>query len=256
MDMDSKIPGFVWTCKSCIHAIPTIKNLSKVLIGVKDEQSSCRSDIKTLKDKMDTLENSIDGKVQSAVEEYRDREARKCNLIVHQVPESSLPDAKERNAEDTAVVSQILVDIGVQDAKLESVVRLGKRIPDKHRLMKVTVDSVSSKIQALRNAKRLRNTQHWKEVFVTPDMTPKEREKNKALREELKRRRDDGEEHLVIRNGEIAKVEDKPSYGSYKSILIGDQVGGSPADCEAVDSSSDSEEEGTAAAAAGDPFRD
>ena len=86
---------------------------------------------------------------------------------------------------------------------MTSVVRLGKRIPDRHRLLKVTLDSVSRKIQVLRNAKKLRNTQNWKEIFITPDMTPREREKNKELREELKRRRELGEERLVIRKGQI-----------------------------------------------------
>ena len=81
MDVDDKIPGFVWTCNSCIHAIPTIKNLTKVLSGVKDEQTSCRSDINILNTKVVKLESSIDYKVQQAVEEYRDRENRKYNII-------------------------------------------------------------------------------------------------------------------------------------------------------------------------------
>ena len=143
--------------------------------GVKDEQLQCRSDINTLNIKVDKLENSIDDRVQQAVEEYRDRENRKCNIIVHQVPESSCKEAKDRNAEDTTVIEQLLVDIGVQDATASSVVRLGKRIPDRHRLMKVTLDSVPRKIQALKNAKKLRNTLKWKDIFITPDMTPKER---------------------------------------------------------------------------------
>ena len=248
LDMENKIPGFVWTCNSCIHAIPTIKNLSQVLGGVKDEQLQCRSDINTLNTKVDKLENSIEDKVQQAVEEYRDRENRKFNIIVHQVPESSLQEAKDRNAEDTNIVNQLLADIGVQEATVSSVVRLGKRIPDRHRLMKVTLDSVPRKIQALRNAKKLQNTFKWKEVFITPDMTPKEREKNKLLRMELKRRRDAGEDHLVIRKGEIVKMEE----GSFRR---GSQH---QSDHEADNSSSAEESSGEeeGAVAASDPFRD
>ena len=231
-----------------VNAIPTIKNLSQVLGGVKDEQLQCRSDINTLNTKVDKLENSIEDKVQQAVEEYRDRENRKCNIIVHQVPESSFQEAKDRNAEDTNIVNQLLADIGVQDATVSSVVRLGRRIPDRHRLMKVTLDSVPRKIQALRNAKKLRNTIKWKEVFITPDMTPKEREKNKSLRMELKRRRDAGEDRLVIRKGEIVKMEE----GSFRR---GSQH---QSDHEADNSSSAEESSGEeeGAVAASDPFRD
>ena len=62
MDMEDKIPGFVWTCNPCIHAIP-IKNLSKVFGVVKDEQIQCRSGINTLNTKVDKLENSIEDRV-------------------------------------------------------------------------------------------------------------------------------------------------------------------------------------------------
>ena len=36
--MDKEVPNFLWTCNSCMHALPTIKNLGKTLQGVKDEQ--------------------------------------------------------------------------------------------------------------------------------------------------------------------------------------------------------------------------
>ena len=53
--------------------------------------------------------------------------------------------------------------------------------------------------------KKLKETENWSRVFITPDLSPKEREKNRQLREELKRRHDDGEEGLIIRKGEIIR---------------------------------------------------
>ena len=59
--------------------------------------------------------------------------------------------------------------------------------------------------QMLRNAKRLKNTnkEQLKKIIITPDMTVKEREINKKLREDLMIRREAGEENLVIRRGKI-----------------------------------------------------
>ena len=70
-----------------------------ILGGVKDDQMACRSNINTLNTKVEKLENSIDGKIQEAIEEYRDRESRKCNIIIHQVPESAHTNPEERNTE-------------------------------------------------------------------------------------------------------------------------------------------------------------
>ena len=49
----------------------------------------------------------------------------------------------------------------------------------------------------------------WKCIYVTPDLSRKEREENKRLREELSARRRAGEEHLMIRRGKIVKVNEE-----------------------------------------------
>ena len=47
----------------------------------------------------------------------------------------------------------------------------------------------------LSNAKKLKTVDAWKKVFITPDLDKQERlRNNKELREELWRRRKDGEE--------------------------------------------------------------
>lgn len=212
----NKIPGFVWTCNSCIHAIPTFKNIEKVMNGVKDEQVTCRADIDKLNVKVEKLEDSIEDKVYEAVEEYRNRESRKCNIILHQIAESDKEDSKDRKAHDTKMVHKVLAAIEVEDVEIQSVVRLGKRDPFGDRLMKVSLGSVKQKSESLRNAKKLRNTNKWKEVYITPDMTPKEREQSKILRAELKRRREEGEERLVIRRGKIIQLDEK-SYNARPS---------------------------------------
>ena len=70
----------------------------------------------------------------------------------------------------------------------------------------MVLNSVKSKREILGSAKKLRDSETWSDIFITPDMTPKERERNKQLREELKRRRNEGEEGLVIRGGQIKQL--------------------------------------------------
>ena len=69
----------------------------------------------------------------------------------------------------------------------------------KTRLTKVVLNSVKGKREVLGSAKKLEESDTWSNIFITPDMSPKEREKSKKLLEELKRRRDEGEAGVVIR---------------------------------------------------------
>ena len=55
----------------------------------------------------------------------------------------------------------------------------------------------------MKMATKLRKSQRWNTIYVTPDLTFKEREVNKALRDELKRRKANGEQNLIIKRGRI-----------------------------------------------------
>lgn len=206
--LDKEVPNFLWSCDSCIHALPTIKNIGKTLQGVKDEQVNCKTEIGRLNTKVEKLESSIDSKVQEAIEEYREREARKSNIIVHNIPESKKQEAKDRLREDVQEVSSLIAEgLEIEEhVSITSAIRLGKRDEDKTRLLRVTLENVKTKRNILAKAKKLRETEKWKQVFITPDLSPKERQKNKVLREELNRRIKEGEEDLVIRRGKIIRM--------------------------------------------------
>ena len=55
-------------------------------------------------------------------------------------------------------------------------------------------------------APQLRYLTSWKHIYVTPDLTKKEWDEGKQLREELSNRRQAGEENLAIRRGKIVKL--------------------------------------------------
>ena len=55
----------------------------------------------------------------------------------------------------------------------------------------------------MRNTKTLRNSSSYQNVYVSPDLTPKEREINKCIRQELRRRKEAGEPDLIIKRGKI-----------------------------------------------------
>ena len=74
---------------------------------------------------------------------------------------------------------------------------------NRDRLLIITLETPSVKQELLRMARHLRDSEKWGNIFITPDLTPAERQAAKKLREELEARKKAGEANLVIRRGKI-----------------------------------------------------
>ena len=72
----------------------------------------------------------------------------------------------------------------------------------------------------LRNNKdiKLLDANKSTKIFVSTDKTPKERETENQLRAELQRRKDEGEENLIIRNGKILLFR-QPAHKSWADLF-------------------------------------
>ena len=97
------------------------------------------------------------------------------------------------------------------EVKNFEIVRLGNQIrDDKPRPLKLELRNEAEKFVILRKAANIRKTENekLKKVIISTDMTLKQREIDKILREELKRRRLAGEKNIKIKDGKIVtKIE-------------------------------------------------
>jgi len=109
-----------------------------------------------------------------------------------------------RIAHDTNIVADIANKIGICVVDVSSTVRLGKKIEGRSRLLKVHLCNLQHKRLLLSNAKKLKSlSSTFQKIYITPDLSLKERQDNKLLREELLRRRSNSEHDLVIHRGKI-----------------------------------------------------
>ena len=69
--------------------------------------------------------------------------------------------------------------------------------------MKIVAVSEQQKEKILRNAKNLRSLQDYKAVFIHQDLTVKQTRKRQQLVAQLKQRKDQGEQDLIIVNDRI-----------------------------------------------------
>ena len=88
---------------------------------------------------------------------------------------------------------------------VNKVIRLGEaRDSNKPRPLLISLSSAKQKWDVLKNGSRLKNSEEYKGLFITKDLTKEEREKDKALRMELIEKRA-SDANYVIKNGQIVK---------------------------------------------------
>ena len=96
---------------------------------------------------------------------------------------------------------------GVRDGEyeIEKVIRLGKiNTENKPRPLLVKLKNKIDKYRLLGKAKNLKYCRdELKKVIVAPDLTLKEREHDRKLRNELKQKREAGENNWFIHRGEL-----------------------------------------------------
>ena len=129
-----------WSCKSCCSYArkfdKRMRDVEKRVQGLETLVPSIQSDLVTVKEEVATLkkvtteiseENSSKSDVNqekvtaTVLEEMRERESRKCNLIIHNLaePDNNVTDTKERIEKDKSKVQQLCKVIGVEVDVLE-----------------------------------------------------------------------------------------------------------------------------------------
>jgi len=161
---------------------------------------------------MSQISSPVQFSAVTAVDEYVDRERRRANLVIHNLPESEATQQSDRIAYDISEFEAIVrEELKIDNVKVAKAVRLGARKGSHSRLLLITMDHERSKWRILSQSTKLRASRKWKEVYICPDLTAKERELNKRLRDDLKLRRANGEKNLVIKRGQIVERRAAPS---------------------------------------------
>ena len=214
------------------------ESTSKILRTVNSDVESVRKEVKSLKDTLSSLVEKIeavdcrtkllDGKVavlenevlslktkqfftgipeEELITEMEERANRRKYLIVSGLEEKESGTVDERRVSDSEAIKRISMVMGIDNFDPQEVHRIGHiRGFNKPRLLRFKCRDMEKKRAFLRQAKTLRHSPNFRGVFIHPDRTKKQRNKETELRHELKRRRNDGEQ-VVIRRGRIVNPD-------------------------------------------------
>ena len=121
-----------------------------------------------------------------AIDEYLDRERRKCNLIVYNLQESSASTpASDRISDDKKSFSHLLTsEFKIDNIEFLKCIRLGKSAENRSRPLLISVSDIATKNNILGKATKLRKSTQYGDVYINPDRTKKERAAVKELRDE------------------------------------------------------------------------
>ena len=164
-----------------------------------------KAEIKTYSD---VVKESTSGQTQitsetlkSVVKNTMQEEDRSKNLIVFGLVE-------QENEDLQSSIGEVFSQLGVKP--ISDLSRVGKSgNKERPRPVKVVLSCASTARSVLYQARKLKNSEKFKSVFIRPDRTLEERATHKQLIEEVKNRRkfDPGKKHF-IKGGQVIS-EDK-----------------------------------------------
>ena len=144
--------------------------------------------------------------ISKVFDSFLEKEKRKNNLVIHNLPEAEGGTFAERSDRDSKLFQDVVKDTFKLSVAVAKAYRVGKVTGSKPRLLIVTLDTPGVKGDILRLAPQLRNSGTWGNIYITPDLTKTEREAARRVREELAARRSAGEPNLTIRKGKVVSV--------------------------------------------------
>ena len=176
--------------------------------------------------KMDSIPGQGNGKsspntekaIAGVLDDYLEKEKRKLNVVLHNVPEPAGETYAQRVEQDKATFKEIIRDGMHLNVNATKAYRVGRPTHDKPRLLIVGMENAEVKIDVLKLAPQLRDTGDWMNIFITPDLTWKEREEGRRLREELRKRLSEGEQNLIIRRGRIVRKAGDRDQGEHSHL--------------------------------------
>ena len=215
-DSDDSL-GVKWFCPTCK---PKSEEALDKYNSLEMKTENLSNDVREMKEEMKTIKTSIANIVRDEIDEglheRNDIESRKMNLIVFGVPEQNSADGNDWSNEEKIEADMKLTrdtltrELGTAMSPREGIVdarRLGLKSDRGPRPLKLVFNNLNTKRHVLTNAKKLRDSTDpvAKCMFINPDLTKRQREKENVLRDEMWKQRELGK-NIVIKKGKLVEV--------------------------------------------------
>ena len=190
------------TCWSCQKCTGIMKKLNGRVAKLEKEVGAVKDDVRTLQEHQQDTDNEItqlrndlkevksstatkaDTEQSDILSEMKDRDERKCNIIIHGMKESDATEKEEVHQHENDQLRDIFhgmqtdVEQALDDIRFKS--RLGSKQPGKHRPFLVKFHDCRAREQVMRKAKDAPAG-----IRMKPDLTKKERDEDEKFKRSL-----------------------------------------------------------------------
>ena len=212
-----------WYCRGCdkrmAKLVKTVARLEERQEKLEVELADTKNEVKQVKDevrKLDSVKEEVrrldskvnemaNSQVSGSVGMRRDDvleeieiERRKMNLVVNGLREGSQDEEEIRE-----VFTKLAGIRGVRS--IVRIERIGRRAVNKIRPVRVVLNNMDGRLEILKQAPGLKSWEEYKKLFISPDLTRKQLEREKTLRLKLKEIREGGERNAKISKGRVVK---------------------------------------------------
>lgn len=177
-----------------------ISNMSLAIADITPRLAQVESEVVTMKNDISKLKSEDSAhNLEDFCSEVSDRLARKANIILRNIPESSSSSPDDKKTHDHSLISRIFDLVHFKPSKF-SFFRLGKMSVRSPRTVKVILPNADSVKEFFSKfSQELLTDSSISKVTASRDRTLQERKHLDELREELDRRTGNGERDLTIK---------------------------------------------------------
>ena len=173
-----------------------------------------------MKEHEENLKEKIDEKMNDAttvcLDEFREREGRKLNIMLFNVPESEKEDPEEKKKDDLEFLRILMSEIKLT-VPFSQVIRIGvtEKMHGKPRPMRARTTCITDQRNILKAASILKDTEDYKDMYIKKDETPLERSQTKKLNVLRKSRTEESRKkgenvRCFIRRGQVVNGKPRP----------------------------------------------
>ncbi|CAG9826462.1 unnamed protein product [Diabrotica balteata] len=179
-------------CQECKSGMKLVPKLFKLIEKLQNEVNDMK------------LQNSK-YQEEDIVSEVFERQKRMNNLIIHNLGESV--DKRNAASDDLATVTSIFKEITQEDIKVVKAVRFGKKNKNGTRSLKIVLTNTFDVKNILKNKIYVAEA---KKIFINSDLTPQQLNKRNEVKEDLKKRQEQGQPTVAPTNKSITALYGQP----------------------------------------------
>lgn len=229
-----KCTGIKWFCGNCVEGVG---KLLEGMGGMKDRQDKLEADVEEIKKELGEMRKEREemgkekisfaeilkrqmteeqiakdkGKIEGGntraeerefqlhLTEALERDKKRKNLVIMGIPEQDDARTKE-------TIKDIFTVLGIDSADFEFEGRIGKE-GAKARPVRICIEIAEDKRNILKKARALKGDKQFEKVYICPDLTRKQQEEDKTLRDKVKQFKGRGVIGVKISRGQVIRED-------------------------------------------------